>query len=314
MRKVFVYAVLTDLVIAGLLLYNQIKDFLASHPWYVSAIAALPEIAVPILAYLELRHSVEANELRAEANNHRIRANTLQEEQNKSVQRIAELQAENVKLQGERNDALSKIAVNTQRVPTEAEVNARILKRYLGKHAEITEKGNSWGGMGAIVAEVNENNILTLFCPAGYHTSHAYSQPVKCDKLHVVEVVKGACELKIDIIERYGGHTEWGEAKSWEERFLNPTHVGMQKGQNVFNAQYRKAGSPVLRHINIYAPIEGSSDYTMVTMEDNQEKDSWFSSKVDIEKKFAVLQVEWADAGYRHNGGSGTTLNLFFRK
>ena len=46
-----------------------------------------------------------------------------------------------------------------------AGLNARILKKYIGKRAEITEKGNSWGAMGAIVAEVNENNILTFFLP-----------------------------------------------------------------------------------------------------------------------------------------------------
>jgi hypothetical protein len=74
-------------------------------------IAALPEIAVPILAIFELRHSGEANELRAEANNHRIRANTVQEEQNKSVARIAELQGELMKLQAERNASLSDIAL-----------------------------------------------------------------------------------------------------------------------------------------------------------------------------------------------------------
>ncbi len=76
MKKVFVYAVLADVVIAAFLLYNQIKEFLLTHPWWVSFIAALPEIAVPILAYFELRHSGKANELRTEANNHRIRANS----------------------------------------------------------------------------------------------------------------------------------------------------------------------------------------------------------------------------------------------
>lgn len=312
MRRVFVYAVLADLVIAGMLLYNQIKAFLASHPWWVSAIAALPEIAVPILAWFELRHSKEANGLRTEANNHRIRANTLQEEQNKSVHQIADLKKE---LDAERNKHLQQIAANVQRPPSEAEVNARILKKYIGQRAEITEKGNSWGAMGAIVAEVNENNILTLFCPVGYHTSRAYGQTVKCDKLNVTEVRVGACELKIDILERHGSHTDYGEAKSWDERHLQPTHVGMPRGVNVFNAQYRRDGSPTLRHINVYASTDGSSNYTMVTMENMQETSSWYSSKLDIEKKFAVVQVEWADEKYFHNGGSGSgPLNLFIRK
>jgi hypothetical protein len=312
MRRVVAIAVIAEFCIIAILLYNDIKDFIWTHPWWHSFLVAIPGIAAPILACLELRHSAEANKLREEANTQRERANTLQKEQNKSVQQIADLKKE---LDAERNKHLQQIAANTQRPPSEAEVNARILKKYIGKRVEITEKGNSWGAMGAIVAEVNENNVLTLFCPAGYHTSHAYGQPVKCDKLHVVEVPVGACGLKIDIIERYGTHTEYGEAKSWAERHLQPTHIGMPRGQNVVNAEYRKVGSPTLRHIHVYASTDGSPNYTMVTMENMQETDSWYSSKLDIEKKFAVVQVEWAHEEYFHNGGSGPgPLNLFIGK
>jgi hypothetical protein len=329
MRKTFVYAVLADLVIAAIVLHNQILEFLLSHPWWISVIAALPEIAVPILAWFELRHSREANELRAEANNQRIHANTLQEEANelrgkqaKSLATIAEVQAvniqlqtENVKLQAERNEALSRIALNTQRVPTEAENNARILKKYLGQRAFVTQAGANWGSGGAVIAEVNENNILTLFNPAGYSSSRAWGQPVRCDKLHVVEVPAGSCPVQINIVERYGNMTDYGEAKSWDERNVQPTHVGMPRGQNVFNAQYRKEGSPRLRHIYVYGSTDGSPNYTMVTLEDEKELNSWSSSKLDVEKKFAVVQVEWADEKYFHNGGGGSgSLNFFIRK
>jgi hypothetical protein len=125
----------------------------------------------------------------------------------------------------------------------------------------------------------------------------------------------GGCVLQVNIIERYGNFTSYGEAKSWEERNIQPTHAGMPRGQNVFNAQYRKEGSPKLRRIYIYASTDGSSNYTMVTQEDQNELNSWYSSKLDIEKKFAVVQVEWADEKYFHNGGSGSgPLNLFIRK
>jgi hypothetical protein len=33
----------------------------------------------------------------------------------------------------------------------------------------------------------------------------------------------------------------------------------------------------------------------MVTMEGQKETSSWYSCKLDIVKKFAVVQVEWAD-------------------
>lgn len=112
---------------------------------------------MPILAWFELKHSREVNELRTAANNHRIRANTLEQEANglrteqaRSLAKIGEiqaenvkLQAENVKLQAERNEALSRIAANTQRLPTEADNNARVLRKYLGQRALVTEGGNN---------------------------------------------------------------------------------------------------------------------------------------------------------------------------
>ena len=53
----------------------------------------------------------------------------------------------------------------------------------------------------------------------------------------------------------------------------------------------------------------------MTTMEDQKETNSWSSSKLDIEKKFAVVQLEWVEEGYRHSGGGGSgNLNLFIRK
>jgi len=318
MRRVFAIAVIAAFCFAVLFLYNDIKDFIWTHPWWHSFFIAIPGIAAPILAYKELRHSRETNELRTEANNLRTHANTLLEEQRKSVVRIAELQRDNAdltrELDAERNKHLRQIAANTQRPQTEAENNARILKKYLGQRALVTEGGNSWGAMGAIIADINKNNVLTLFCPAGSHTSHAYVQPVRCDRLHIVEEPTGECAVQVNIIERYGNYTTYGEARSWSERHGQPSHAGMPRGQNVFNAQYRKDGSPRLRHIYVYASMDASSNYTMVIMEDRQETNSWYSSKLDIEKKFAVLQVEWADEGYRYDGGGGDgSLNLFIR-
>jgi serine/threonine protein kinase len=146
-------------------------------------------------------------------------------------------------------------------------------------------------------------------------TGNAYGQPVRCDKLDIVEVPMGGCAVQLNIIERYGTYTNYGEARSWEERNTQPTHAGMPRGQNVFNAQYRKDGSPSLRHIYVFASTDTSSNYTMVIMEDQQETNSWYSSKLDIEKKFAVTQVEWANQGFRYDGGGGNgSLNLFIRK
>jgi len=266
-----------------------------------------------------LGHSREANELRTEANNLRIRANALREEQVKSVVRIAELQRDLAdltrELDTERGKHLQQIAADTKRPLAEAENNSMILRKYLGQRALVTESGSSWGAMGAIIAEINEDNVVTLFCPAGYHTSNAYGQPVRCDRLHIVEVPVGGCAVQLNVIERYGSYTNYGEARSWEERNVQPTPVGMSRGQNVFHAQYRKGGSPRLRHIDVFASTDASSNYTMVITKDQQETNSWYSSKLDIERKFAVVQVEWADQGYRYDGGGENgSLNLFTKK
>jgi hypothetical protein len=243
-----IIAVVAEVCIVALLLLNHIKDFLFIHPWLQAFLAAIPGIAVAILAGFELQHSGEANDLRIEANDLRNRANALQEA-----------------LDTERNEHLQKIAANTQRPPSEAENNARILRKYIGRHALVTEAGNSWGSMGAVVAEVNENSILTLFVAAGYNSSSAWGQQVRCDRLQVVEVPTAGCALQISIIERYGTHTTYGEARSWDERHVQPTHAGIKRGDNVFSAQYRKEGSPKLRNIYVYASTDGSPNYTMVS-------------------------------------------------
>jgi hypothetical protein len=311
MRRVVAIAVIAEFCIIALLLSNDIKVFIWTHPWWHSFLVAIPGLTAPILAYLELQHSGEANKLREEANTQRERANALQAEQNSSVQQIANLKKE---LDAERNQHLQQIAMNTQRPLSESEKNARILRKYLGKRASVSEGNTHWGAMGAIIAEVNDNDVLTLFVPAGYNSSQAWGQPVRCDKVHIVEFAKDECAVQIKVIERYGTPITYGDAKSWEERNLQSTHVGMQRGQNVFNARYRKDGSPT-RNIFVYASTDGSPTYTMATTENAHETSSWHSSKLDIEKKFAVIQIEWVDAGYRHDGGGGNgTLNLFTKK
>lgn len=88
--RVFAIAAVAALCIVSFLLHNEIKDFLFIHPWWQSFIAAIPVIAVPVLAFRELQHSEEANKLRTQANDLRARANTLQEEQNQSVAKNTE--------------------------------------------------------------------------------------------------------------------------------------------------------------------------------------------------------------------------------
>jgi hypothetical protein len=173
---------------------------------------------------LELRHSGKANTLREEANRLRLdnihvqeEANGLRDEQKNHIARIAELQAELNKLQAERNQSLGKIAENTQRVPTEAEHNANILRKYLGQCAQVTvENAGKWGSA-AIIADISDNNILTLFIPAG-PSAQAYGSRVRCDKVQIVEEKVGSCPVQINVLGFYGQPINYGNAKSWEER------------------------------------------------------------------------------------------------
>ncbi len=80
---------------------------------------------MPVLAYFELRHSGEANQLRREANDFRAAANRLQN-------RVAELEEEMTR-------HLAQIATNTQRPVSQAERRAEILRRHLGARAAVSE-------------------------------------------------------------------------------------------------------------------------------------------------------------------------------
>lgn len=110
-RPIAITIVLVDLVIVVVLFYSDIKNFLATHPWWQSFLAASPEIALAVFAWIESRHSGEANTLRAEANDERAEANRLRG-------RIAELTSE---LDAERNKHLQQIADNTKQPVTRAE-------------------------------------------------------------------------------------------------------------------------------------------------------------------------------------------------
>jgi hypothetical protein len=314
MKRAFAIGVIAELCVAMLVLQSEIKDFIWTHPWWHSFLVLIPAIAVPVLAVLELSHLKEANRLLAENLRVSEEANGLRSQQTRHIASIAELQGEIIKLQAERNTALGKIAVNTQKVPTEAENNAAILRKYIGKCAQVTEGSSSWGGMGAIIADVNDNNILTLFVPSSFSSSHSFGQCVRCDKLHIVEAAVGSCPVQIHIVERYGSPTSYGEAKSWEERNVVSGTLHVRRGNNVFNANYRKDGTSKKRGIYVYSSTDGSPNYSLVTFEDMKESASWYCEKIDVEKKFAVLQIEWLNAGWRNDGGGGGNSLFLYTK
>jgi hypothetical protein len=119
--------------------------------------------------------------------------------------------------------------------------------------------------------------------------------------------------VQINIVERYGSPTNYGEAKSWEVRNAPSTPAKAPRGQNVFAVSYRKDGTSIKRGIYVFASTDGSANYQMATFEDLQkpETDTWYLGKAEVEKRFAILQLEWLNAGWRYDGGSGAGNSLF---
>lgn len=286
MKRVFAIAVVTDFCLAVLLLHAHIKDFLWTHPWWHSFLAALPGIAAPILAYMDVRHSVEANGLRTEAN-------VLQ-------RKIADLTKE---LDTERNKHLQQIAANIRQPQSLAERNAERLRKYLRKRTTVSEGNGSWGAGGAEIVEINQDNILTLFVPAGYASSSAYAVSVRCDELEVIEEPVGGCAVQLRILKRYGDTRQLGQIRNWDERGGAPPQP-LPRGANAYRADYNKPGSPTRRGIYVFAPTDGNPQYTLVTLEDGRETGIMYDNNVEISKKFAVIQVQYRAEGFSCAGSA----------
>jgi len=154
-------------------LWDAARLWLWIHPWYHATILfGTPVVISTILGLWGLHHSREANRLSGENNRLSGEANVLRadtvrigEEQKNSVVRIEQLQGERNRLQTElnelqakRNVSLDQIAVGVKKDLTPAEKTAAKVRKYIGQPAYVTKHdGSSWGSMGAIIAEVNDD-------------------------------------------------------------------------------------------------------------------------------------------------------------
>ena len=146
---------------------------------------------------------------RLRENHHAGIANRLREDAN-------QLQADANQLRDELNESMGRIAHNTAKVLTEAERNADRLRKRLGQYSHISEGNGTWGANGAQIVEVSDDSVVTLFVPAGYSSSSAWAQMVRCEKLHLVEPPSGLVQIKI--LERYGDVIQLGDIRRWEDR------------------------------------------------------------------------------------------------
>ena len=140
------------MVFALVLLRSAVKDFLWTHPWWHSFLVAVPAIALPILASFELRHSGEANTLRAEANRLRAEANALEDQ-------LGTLSAE---LDAERNKPPSADCRQHEKA-SHAERNAATLRQHLRANVTVEQEHGTWPGTPEIV-EVQNRGGGVSYC------------------------------------------------------------------------------------------------------------------------------------------------------
>jgi len=293
-RQVLASCFLAAFAVALILFYSSIKDFLSSHHWWEDTPVALAGIAVPVLAYFELRHSGEANELRRKANEHRATANRLQE-------RIGKLEAEKAQ-------HLGKIAANTQRAPTQADVNAEIFRKYLRQKVSVSEGNGVWSDSPEIV-EVN-NNIVTLFCPRN-SSSMAWCVQVYCGDVEPTEIPDGSRPLRAKVNKRHGPNVQLGEITKWEDRLKPAAAPVFDKGGVVYQAAFNKPGSPETRSLHIFASKDGRNEFLL----EASTGEKVVADNVGISKRFAIFEIDYRAAGFNRNqsGTGASPFPLFIR-
>jgi hypothetical protein len=300
MKRAFAIAAVAELVFVLLLLRSAIKDFLWTHPWWHSFLIAVPTIALPILAYFELRHSGEANRLRIEANDLRAEANALQGQ-------IVNLTAE---LDAERNKHLQQIARNTEKPVTQAERNADILRKHQRANVTVSEGQGAWPNTPEIV-EVGDDNMVTLFTPHSYSSPAAWCVKVRCDELEISEIPQGSCPLRLKVLKRYGPNVQLGKITKWEDRLQPAAAPTFAKGGVAYHATYGKPGSAERRALHVFASSDGANSFLL----EASTREKVIGDNVEISKRFMVMQIEYEAAGFGRSGSGtgGSPHPLFVR-
>ncbi len=300
MRRAVAISFVIGWALALILLAPDIKHFLLTHPWWHSLLAAVPELAVPVLAGFELRHSAEANTLRAEANDLRTEANRRRAEATELQLQIGKLTAQ---LGAERNEHLQQIAENTKKPITQAEKRANILRKYIGANIAVSERQGYVATTPQLV-EVSNDNIASLFIPYSNTTGRAFLFNVHCDDLEITEIPQGNCPIRLKVLKRYGADVLLGEITKWEDRDQPAAIPVFSKGDCVGYATFVKPGSPETRTLYVYASKDGTNSFLLVTSTGQTPT----GNNVEISKQFAVMYVEYLAAGFhRSTAASGSS-------
>ena len=298
-------------VVSGIALYNLLRESHGTYGLLKVLLASLPEIGT-VLAVFELRHSAEANELRKDANTLRDEANVLRGEHNQLVENNRDLTIERNDLEREkaelgrelhteRNKYLEAIAANTQRQPTQADRNAAKLRQQLGTSVVVYNSDDSRWGAPVQIADVSDDNILTLFQPM-QHGGQAFASFADCKDIEIMDVPLGACPIQIKVIKRHGNTLQLGEITKWEDRKSPTAAPTFEKGDLAYRATYTKAGSSEMRTIFIYATKEGSNSFLL----EASTGERFIADNKEVSKRFFSIKVEYVFAGFiESNAGDG---------
>jgi len=294
-RRIAAICSLLALALFVVLFHSEIKEFFSSHSWWQDTLAALAGIAVPVLAYFELRHSGEANQLRRAANDFRAEANRLQ-------RRVTELEEEKA-------GHLAQIAANTQRPVTQAKRNAEIFRKHLRAKISISEGKGVWSDTPEIV-EVN-NDTVTLFCARTPSSGVAWCVQVHCDDVEITEIPHGSCPLRVKINKRYGPDVQLGEITKWEDRATPAAAPVFDKGGMVYHARFGKPGSSETRSLHVFASRDGRNEFLLET----GAGEKVVADNVEISKRFAIFEVNYTAEGFSRSqsGTGGSPYPLYIR-
>jgi hypothetical protein len=287
-RRVLAISTFIAAGICILVMHSDIGTFFETHPWWQSALAAVPQIAACIFAYRELAHSGEANVLRRQANDLRRRVAELEEEKAGHLRQIAE---------------------NTQRPVSQAERKASTLRRHLGSTAKVSEGNGVWGSS-IEIAEVNDEHLVALFSPRSSSSGSAWCVYVHCDNLEVVEPPQG--QLQIRVLKRYGDTVQLGEITKWADRTKPSGDIAFNKGDVVYYATFGKPGTSDTRSLYVYASRDGTNSFLLEASTGQRV----ISDNLGVSKRFSVIEIDYVADGFQRRGsgtGGGIPHRLFIR-
>jgi hypothetical protein len=159
------------------------------------------------------------------------------------------------------------------------------------------------------IAEINDDNMATLFTPRGYSSSSAWCIRVHCGDLEIIDIPQGSAPLRIKVLKRYGDVVELGEITRWEDRLQPAATPVFAKGDSAYNATYGKPGSSEKRSLSVFTSKDGANSFLL----EASAGETAIGDNVEISKRFMLMQIDYQAAGFtRSSAGTGKSLHRLF--